>query len=164
MPNWCENHLYIEATESEILAIVNTISKETGFLAYLVPEPEYGPDEEGKLPQWYQRRVDNWGTKWDPLPELVTEHPTALTLHFDSAWSPPIAALQHWQAQDSENRSFNLRFIEWGMAFCGEEDSDGTSYVVNIPANAKDCEEVIPIELDEEFGICDTVAQWDTID
>ena len=83
---------------------------------------------------------------------------------FDSAWSPPIAAIRHWESQDSENRSFNLRYIEWGGSFCGEEDSDGTSYSIDIPTTESACREVIPSELDEEFGITDAVAQWETED
>lgn len=161
MPNWCENHLYIEATESEIQ---NILAAKDGLLNHMRPEPEHSEDVEGEMPQWYNWRVLHWGTKWEVQPEILPQSDTALLIIFDSAWAPPIAALRHWHDQDSENRSFNLRYIEWGMAFCGEEDSDGTSYVVNIPANAKDCEEVIPIELDAEFGICDTVAQWETED
>lgn len=163
MPNWCENHLYIEATESEIL---NILAAKEGLLNYMRPQPDQPEGEWGdsSLPAWYTWRVKNWGTKWDIEPEIVTEHTTALTLHFDSAWAPPIEAIRHWESQDSENRSFNLRYIEWGMAFCGEEDSDGTSYVVGIPTTVAMCMEVIPAELDEEFGICDTVAQWETED
>ena len=161
MPNWCENHLYVEAPESEILNILAAASKEK-LLHYMRPV-----SEETKGTPWMTEaerdwRIRNWGTKWDVQAEILPQSATALLIIFDSAWAPPIAALQHWQAQDSENRSFNLRYIEWGMAFCGEEDSDGTSYVVNIPTTVEECEETIPAELDDEFGICDTVAQWET--
>ena len=161
MPNWCENHLYVEAPESEILNILAAASKEK-LLHYMRPVPG-----ETKGTPWMDEaerdwRVENWGTKWDVQAEILPQSATALLIIFDSAWAPPIAALQHWQAQDLENRSFNLRYIEWGMAFCGEEDSDGTSYVVNIPTTVEECEETIPAELDDEFGICDTVAQWET--
>lgn len=161
MPNWCENHLYVEASEGEILNILAAASKEK-LLHYMRPVPE-----EAKGTPWMNEaerdwRAENWGTKWDVQAEILPQSATALLIIFDSAWAPPIAALQHWQAQDSENRSFNLRYIEWGMAFCGEEDSDGTSCVVNIPTTVEECEETIPAELDDEFGICDTVAQWET--
>lgn len=160
MPNWCENRLYIEAPESEIL---NILAAKDDLLKYLRPQPEQLDGELGDsiLPAWYTWRIRNWGTKWDVQAEILPQSATALLIIFDSAWAPPIAALQHWQAQDSENRSFNLRFIEWGMAFCGEEDSDGTSYTLSIPLSVEECQKIIPPELDDEFGISDTVAQWE---
>jgi len=161
MPNWCENHLYVEASEGEIL---NILAAKDGLLNHMRPEPEHPEDVEGEMPQWYNWRVSNWGTKWDVQAEILPQSATALLIIFDSAWAPPIAALQHWQAQDSENRNFNLRYIEWGMAFVGEKDSDGTSCVFDIPTTVEECEETIPAELDDEFGICDTVAQWETED
>ncbi len=161
MPNWCENHLYIEASEGEIL---NILAAKDGLLNHMRPEPEHHDDVEGEMPQRYNWRVSHWGTKWEVQPEILPQSNTALLIIFDSAWAPPIAALRHWHNQDSENRNFNLRFIEWGMGFCGEEDSDGTSYTLSIPLSVEECQTVIPPELDEEFGICDTVAQWEPED
>ena len=160
MPNRCENRLYIEAPESEILNILAAASKEK-LLHYMRPVPE---KKEGT--PWMNEtelawRVANWGTKWEVQAEILPQSATALLIIFDSAWAPPTAALRYWQSQDSENRSFNLRFIEWGMAFCGEEDSDGTSYTLSIPLSVEECQKIIPPELDDEFGICDTVAQWE---
>lgn len=161
MPNWCENHLYIEATESEIQ---NILAAKEGLLNYMRPQPNQPEGDWGDsvLPAWYNWRIQNWGTKWDVQPEILPQSETALLIIFDSAWAPPIAAIRHWESQDSENRNFNLRYIEWGMCFCGEEDSDGTSYVIDIPTTVAACMDVVPAELDEEFGICDTVAQWET--
>lgn len=163
MPNWCDNRLYVEGPEADIQNILAAVEAGT-LLAHMMPEPEYGPEVEGAMPAWWTWRVDNWGTKWEVDAEVVsseiTEGHASAFITFESAWSPPVGAVQHWKSQ-GEGRIFNLRFIEWGMAFCGEADSDGTVYSVNIPTTCAEAEQVIPTELDQEFGILDCIAQWE---
>jgi hypothetical protein len=166
MPNWCENRVYIEAPPEDIEAIlmaVHNADEEKRLLNYLCPEPEHPVEEtDGVLPSWYGWRVEHWGTKWDVQAEVVS-HSVAdgwINLAFDSAWSPPIEALQYWESQ-GEGRSFNIRYIEWGMAFCGEADSRGLNDYFNIPSTVAEVQELIPLELDEEFGIYENVAQWE---
>jgi hypothetical protein len=165
MPNWCENRVYIEASPAEIEAIIAAVQNDgdKGLLHYLRPEPEHGPDTEGEMPNWWRWRVNNWGTKWEVQPE-VTSHSVAdgwINLVFDSAWSPPLQAFYAWEESDSESRNFNIRYIEWGMGFCGEADSRGTDETFQIPLTVAAVQEQIPIEIDEEFGISDNIAQWE---
>ena len=166
MPNWCENRVYIEASPAEIEAIIMAIQSdddEKGLLHYLLPEPEHGPEIEGEMPNWYSWRVANWGTKWEVSAEVIS-HSVAdgwINIAFDSAWSPPLEAFYAWEAADSESRNFNIRYIEWGMAFCGEADSRGINDNYSIPATAAEVREQIPSELDEEFAISEMVAQWE---
>lgn len=167
MPNWCENSLYIEAPEEDIAAVKAAIAMQDhddqGLLSHLRPEPEYpDTDDSGVLPEWYSWRVDNWGTKWEVHAEITGETETSLYLYFDSAWSPPIEALRHWMEQ-SEDRIVDLRYIEWGMMFCGIFNNDEDSSY-SIPTTAADVTESIPAELDETFGISDLVAQWEEDD
>lgn len=165
MPNWCENVVYIESTPEEIEAIIAAISSddEKNLLNYLRPEEAHSPENgDGVMPNWYSWRVNNWGTKWEVDAEIVS-HSVAdgwINLMFNSAWSPPIEALEYWELQDSENRSYNIRYIEWGMAFCGEADSKRGSDHFNIPSTVADVEALIPLELNEEFSISETVAEW----
>lgn len=162
MPNWCENRVYLEAPESEIQSILEACrGEEKNLLSYLRPEPEHPESEAGEMPSWYDWRVDNWGTKWEVNADAYSHGEGWVNIAFDSAWAPPIEALRHWQEQDSENRSFNIRFIEWGMAFTGEADSDGQDMTFDIPLTVEAVKEIIPAELDEEFGISDMVAQWE---
>jgi len=56
---------------------------------------------------------------------------------------------------------FNIRYVEWGMAFCGEADSNGINESYSIPITAADVKKMIPVDLDEEFGISDMVTQWE---
>lgn len=164
MPNWCENHVYIETTPAEIEAIIAAIKAPYGgLLHYLCPEPEH-PEEENNviMPAWYNWRRENWGTKWEVQAEIVSHSVEGgwINLAFDSAWSPPIEAFDNWLVQDNQ-RKVNIRYIEWGMAFCGEYDSIGVSETYSIPMNTKEAEATIPAELDDEFGILDTIAQWE---
>jgi hypothetical protein len=166
MPNWCENRVYLEASSAEIEAIIAAIQGQEdtkGLLSYLRPEPQYEEQDETGMPSWWSWRVGNWGTKWEVSAE-ITSHSVAdgwINLAFDSAWAPPIAALDHWESQDSESRSFNIRYVEWGMAFCGEADSNGINESYIIPITAADVKKMIPVDLDEEFGISDMVTQWE---
>jgi hypothetical protein len=116
------------------------------------------------MPNWYSWRVSNWGTKWEVSAEIISHSVEDgwINLAFDSAWSPPLEAFYAWEAADSESRSFNIRYVEWGMAFCGEADSRGINETYSIPLTAAEVQELIPVDIDEEFGISDNVAQWES--
>jgi hypothetical protein len=165
MPNWCENRVYLEASPAEIEAIIMAVQSDgdKGLLNYLRPEPEHGPEIEGEMPNWWNWRVDNWGTKWEVHAEVVSHGVSDgwINLAFDSAGSPPLKAFYAWEEADSGTRSFNIRYIEGGMAFCGEADSRGINDHYNIPMTVAAVQQEIPVELDEEFGISDTIAQWE---
>jgi hypothetical protein len=155
MTNWCENQVYIEATQSDIDQIISAL--ETGLLNCLRSEPEH-EQAEGAMPAWYDWRVANWGTKWDVKDVNVSTGDGWVSLSFLSAWSPPIEALEYWQAQDSKNRSYNLRYIEWGNGFCGEADSRWEMHEqFNIPETAAEAEAMITDSLLEEFGIIENL-------
>ena len=165
MPNWCENRVYIEAPPEDIEAILMAVNNDDdkNLLHYLRPEPEQEVEETAVvLPSWYGWRVQHWGTKWDVQAEVVSHSVSDgwINLAFDSAWSPPLEALYYWESA-GEGRSFNIRYIEWGMAFCGEADSSGYSEHFTIPVTVADVQAQIPIDLDEEFGISEMVAQWE---
>lgn len=159
MPNWCENSLYIAASEVDIAALKTAISNQA-FLNYLHPEPEHAESSDNNLiPAWYDWRITNWGTKWEVQAEITGETETSLYIHFDSAWSPPISALRHWIGQ-SDGHIVNLRYIEWGMAFCGIfNNEENVSY--SIPETASEVVISIPAELDAQFDIAQTVESWE---
>ena len=165
MPNWCENRVYIEASPAEIEAMLAAINSDDdkGLLHYLRPEPEHGPEIEGEMPNWWNWRVNNWGTKWEVSAEVVSYSVAVgwINLAFDSAWSRPLEALYAWEEADSATRNFNIRYIEWGMMFCGEADSRGLADNYSIPMTVAAVQQEIPVELDEEFGISDNIAQWE---
>jgi hypothetical protein len=74
---------------------------------------------------WYDFNVRNWGTKWDvavtdddkyPDTELMEETETSLAYRFNTAWSPPLPAIEALSTQ-YPNLEFNLSYEEetgWG--------------------------------------------------
>ena len=57
---------------------------------------------------WYDFNVRNWGTKWDvavswndeyPETELMEEDETSLAYRFNTAWSPPLPAIETLSTQ-----------------------------------------------------------------
>ena len=79
--------------------------------AKVMPEPDYDqPQKDGThingvqkelhdvMPDWWNWRNDNWGTKWNLVPspegnltgyELVGQTDSFIELDFETAWSPP---------------------------------------------------------------------------
>ena len=41
------------------------------------------------MPDWYNWRVENWGTKWDVTDIAFHETKVSMSYEFDTAWSPP---------------------------------------------------------------------------
>ena len=165
MPNWCQNVVYIEASPEEIeqiIASINNPADDKGLLNYFRPEPEHAEVAQGTMPSWWTWRVENWGTKWEVQAEIVSHSVEGgwINLIFDSAWAPPIDAISFWADQKDE-RVCNLRYMEWGMMFCGEYDSQGEHDYYDIPETVQLAEQLIPVELDEEFGILESMTQWE---
>ena len=137
MPNYCSNNLTIRADKATIDRLEAAFA-EGKFLAALRPEPDYEevevfptfPEIAGTAPvnkthAWWDWRVQNWGAKWDVGGEddhMDRVSDTELYLSFDSAWSPPVAALQ-----SRDDIQYVLHYCETGCGFCGTAsgDSDG---------------------------------------
>jgi hypothetical protein len=72
-------------------------------------------------PTWYGWKVHNWGTKWDlhvEVHEVEVDEPEMWVLSFDSAWSPPEAAI-HKIAADYPELQFEISYHEPGCDFAG---------------------------------------------
>jgi len=145
MPNWCNNTLEVWGDKEQIKEFkkkgrVSRKDDKTDLsLDRFVPIPKelkgttapskktdrrlikkYGADN------WYDWRLNNWGTKWDVDAELVNENiPRSkkynegfLVYVFDSAWSPPIEWLEKMCKQYKKLR-FKLKYEEPLMGFMG---------------------------------------------
>ena len=90
MPNWCRNSIAISHNNPAMIERLADAHKAP--LQEFIPCP-YNPDNDQR---WYDWRVNNWGTKWDIELDnkYVSQDGKMVTVSFDSAWSPPIAAYE----------------------------------------------------------------------
>ena len=78
---------------------------------------------------WYDWRVDKWGTKWDACETyILDDEDEFLSVEYNTAWSPNMEWLKIIAKQFPELK-FTLWFEEPGNGFCGvyevtDEDED----------------------------------------
>ena len=68
---------------------------------------------------WWDWRVQNWGTKWEPSYSDVHTIKDGVEILFDTAWAPPSGWLQKVH-KDYPDLKFKLEFTEPGMCFEGK--------------------------------------------
>jgi len=182
MPNWCNNYLVLEHDDPEMINRAKKAYADGRLLAEFVPVPESlhivagsvgDPDEQKKLEEdtarnlevhgyanWYDYCVNEWGTKWDVGGEdmLTEDGPNALRMSFDSAWAPPIAAMEKFQ-----DLGFKVKLVYWesGMCFCGLYDENGDDYYEYSDMTSKELAEVINPEIDECMCIIENLEMWE---
>lgn len=163
MPNWCFNHLEVSGP-TELLKQWHDAEFS---LQKLLPCPQELLD--GKSPaekdiaeaniekygsaDWYSWCVDNWGTKWDltihDVNLMADDDPSKsiLTVSFDSAWGPPLAALENlYYKHRAQKVEMSFEYIEPGCQFAGKldtrDDEDFIDHEVNY-SNAAELEKWI---------------------
>ncbi len=78
---------------------------------------------------WYDWRVDKWGTKWDAASTyILDDEDEFLSIEYNTAWSPNMEWVKTIAKQFPE-LTFTLWFEESGNGFCGvyevtDEDED----------------------------------------
>ena len=78
---------------------------------------------------WYDWRVDKWGTKWDAAESyILDDEDEFFSIEYNTAWGPNIEWVRYVAKQFPELK-FTLWFEEPGMGFCGvyevtDEDED----------------------------------------
>lgn len=120
MPNWCQNTLTIQGSTESLKQLKGLIeSNETGLLEAIKP-----------IGDWeYGTAVEAWGTKWDVSTEGLEytdngDGTSSITGWFDSAWAPPLEALDSLAA-DWDGAYIECKYYEGGMDFIGVWDSEG---------------------------------------
>lgn len=186
MPNWCNNVVEIEAISQDMIARVAEAAKKGSLLQEFIPCPQDLLDTvcgsvgvDGSPAQtaledqqalnvkkygystWYEWKIANWGTKWDigecTVEEVEGSDGFALTLTFDSAWSPPVGAYEKLEALGFKIKAF---YHEGGMQFAGIWENGSDDYYEGW-GDAKGAEAALPKELNELFAISENQAMWE---
>ncbi len=169
---------------SKMEALVSAI-KEGKFCNHVIPVPEdlkivagcVGSDDDPKQIElvrktaenvekygagnWYDFCVSHWGTKWDvdPYdPEDVVIKDNCIEFGFDSAWSPPIGV---YEALVEQGFEVEATYYEPGMAFVGRWFNGDDEFYEYGGETSKTVRDVIGEELDEEYGISESMAEWE---
>jgi hypothetical protein len=173
MPNWCNNSVEIYHDDLAMIERVRTAFNGEGLLQEFIPVPQelrdaVSPNNTNAeeliakygYADWYSFCVNEWGTKWEigadgnPAQDI----PGGLMLGFDSAWAPPIAAYEKLM-----DMGFRIRamYYEGGMAYAGIWEDGNDDYYEYGGMDSKQIAEELPVELDEAFGISESVAEWE---
>ena len=155
--------------ETRQMELTDTIYSNPVFAFWNIVAPtnieEYNKQSDHTLPlaeqmlfkgeNWYDFNIRNWGTKWDvgvhdkdkyPETELMEESETSLAYRFNTAWSPPLPAIEALSAQYPDVE-FNLSYEEetgWG----GEHlfvDGNGTE-IESYENKCRDCDSINTME------------------
>lgn len=134
MPNWCSNHVIVEGSKDEVLALLDIASagydednnKNVFSFNNILPTPEevLRDDNNG----WHSWRINNWGTKWDVeqsndimsgLVDGGVEGNMVFELYYETAWSPAVA---FWGnvAKKFPSLKVTNEFFEEGNSFIGQ--------------------------------------------
>ena len=194
MPNWCDNQITITGPSSVIDKIEKIVKDESnnaenGLLQFFHPMPkelmktEAGPIAKTKKEKqarqarklefgaenWYDWRVNNWGTKWelcefygaDKQPDALIGHST-ISFAFSSAWSPPIGAYEKFLA-DNSDCFIRAYYYEGGCDFMGLwEDGIDDCYAPSDYKSTDDFwQDGIGSTLDDIFNITESMAEYE---
>lgn len=178
MPNWCNNTITLTGPKEKITAIYAKAKKDDALLQQLKPMPQEldgttsPAPKEGKVQplvdgfdNWYDWRVQNWGTKWDVDMEglELSDDGTTITGWFDSAWAPPIHAYEYFLT-DNEDCSINSYYYEGGMDFAGQWEDFADAEVTPSEFTADEMEDStmgIIFTLNEHFGFSEAVREYE---
>jgi len=178
MPNWCNNTITLTGPKEKITAIYAKAKEDNALLQQLKPMPEAlegttsPAPKEGKVQplvdgfdNWYDWRVQNWGTKWDvDMDGLeLSDDGTTINGWFDSAWAPPIHAYEYFLT-DNEDCSIRSYYYEGGMDFGGLWEDFADAEVTMSEFTADEMEDPMSgliFDLNEQFNFSEMVREYE---
>ena len=177
MPNWCNNTITLTGPKEKITKIYEKAKEDNAFLQQLYPMPTEleGTTADGSVNEelvaktgasdWYNWRVENWGTKWEVDAEglELSDDGTTITGWFDSAWAPPIHAYEYFLT-DNEDCSISSLYYEGGMDFAGkwEDFADMTVTPGDFTADEmEDPNSGLIYDINENFNMSEWVREYE---
>lgn len=169
MPNWCSNNFKITGPRAKIKALWDQAQKPEdqggGLLQGLHPMPNLPDNNDDVMPNWWNWRVANWGTKWDVTTEGMeySEDGDTATIQgwFESAWAPPVNAFAFY-CDEQPDITARLSYFEPGMCFVGVWDNvDGDTYHEYSSHDSNTVRDAIGDELDDEWNVSQQMSEWE---
>jgi hypothetical protein len=152
MPNWCYNTATLHHDDkAKIDAFEAELQKEDNQpLNHLRPNP---------AGEWnYGWSVDNWGTKWDvSIMDWEREDDNTIVMHFDSAWSPPIAL---YEFLETEGWTVRALYHEPGIGFVGKFE-DGFDDYYELDWTDREALENLPEDLADFANVWDDLERYE---
>lgn len=175
MPNWCNNTLELEHDDPAMIERARAAMIRGEFLHEFIPVPkelseakaDFSNNEEYikkyGYSDWYGFCVNEWGTKWDvggnDYGSPTITDTGKMIAGFDSAWSPPITALEKLTMMGFRAK---LYYYEPGMCFAGIWEDGLDDYYEYGDMSSDEVAETLPAELNDMFCISDTVAEYES--
>jgi hypothetical protein len=175
MPNWCDNSFEVSHSDPKQITRFVEAFKRSELCNEFIPVPNELKDtispnrdeqsaeqliEKTGYADWYSFCVNEWGTKWDVGGDdgYIDFDETSARGSFQSAWSPPNGLMDKLVEE-----GFSVRFMyyEPGMGYCGIYEDGQDDYYEFDGMSADEIAEELPSELDECFGISESVREWE---
>ena len=190
MPNWCNNNIKIEGPKDKIKKIWDSVQadEDKGFFNHLVPMPKELDGTTSPTPQpgwagykgpqpmvdgfdnWYDWRVENWGTKWDiSLDDSGLEYredgDTAyIEGWYDTAWAPALTCFDTFIRKHNDIYVTNS-YYEGGCDFAGIWTDGHDECIAPSDYKADDfldaSRDTVEGQLDDMFGIGESMAEYE---
>ena len=110
MPNYVRNILHIDVDVKTVKDFVGSHYSDFDFNK-IIPEIE-------NCAEWYDWRIENWGTKWNAVDAQSTED----GFIFDTAWSAPLPVIK--------KLSENFPSIEFNLTWADEDAGQNCGLIV----------------------------------
>ena len=184
MPNWCSNHITVRGTDPVAIKRLADAFDNGEFCGTVVPMPEELNITSGRLgdgaeqaeleaksaanlekhgfANWYDFNVAKWGTKWEiggngDIAEIEVDG-LSFSASFESAWSPPVGVCE---ALAEQGFDVTLYYYEPGMGFVGKWEDGCDDYYEYAGEDSKSIRGAIGDELDDMFGISESMAEYE---
>lgn len=157
-----------EKNNPEIFQLIRPVPEDlkitAGFLGHNTPEQAALEAREAEnlkhygYKNWHGFCMAEWGTKWDmsiaDSPEVYEIEGNAVTIYFDTAWSPPGAI---YPALEAMGFKVEATYIEQGMGFIGHY-RDGVDFYTDM----SELQPVTENEEDEDefFHLCKNIDKF----
>jgi len=166
MPNWCSVAMQIEGPKEGVEELVRAATEGVGEDHDGMPKGLLSVMAPVAGEKTTSSQSAEWGTKWDVTDaEVLAEDDlgddrVSVDLVFDTAWSPPIEAVETFLGEN-EDYSVRMQYFEPGIAFVGEyTDERGEETYQYEQATADTVRNHIPEHLVEQFDLEGVLEEW----